>query len=678
MYGVKSKPDVQEKCNTSVKDKIRHAVCTDSGNIVISRVFYNSMVRKQNVQALLARGNKTKHLAAGSTLWKGVKMGTPQTHVTTVSTQGNCDSPLSDIGVDGNRGQGVKSIAQQSQNNSILTGVNTTIASGQQKVAPLSGNNRTSNRVESLSKEGGALFSSPDTGNSEVTSVDEGLTSGQQSFTPQRVHNTSTNVANTNLSSNKDYCPTTCQESDKHYSAISKVIEKREVDQDSNILSPNQMNDKNNSMGQGCDLALLYDVNGLNDKFTNIVGSVFHNKIDMKRGNEYGPNFSLWREQSRFDFGFIPLSDFTMPENTKQAKSIQCPIQIHNLVKRSGVYNFLGCRIPIKSQLNLDEWSHQLRGYWDVQLIDLLTYGFPLDFNRKSPLNWEDKNHKSAVEYPKDVEAYLLEEVHHGAIMGPYSVHPIAHSHFSPFMTREKSNAAHRRVIIDLSWPKAASVNLGVDKNSYLATDFILNLPTVDHITKELRNIGRGAHLFKVDVSRAFRHVKLDPSDYDLLGLKWNDLTYFDTCLPFGSRHGTQIFQHLSDAIRHMMRHLGFDVLNYVDDFVGIGTPSVARRSYDALIQLLQKLGLEVSAKKLVPPSTKAVCLGIEIDSENCTVAIPPDKLRHICDMVNEWRQLHFCSKRQLQSRLSKRPALVSKIFDHIQWHIIFRPQEGR
>ena len=292
MYGVESKSDVQEKCNTSVKDRIRHAVSTDSGNIVISRVFYNSMVRKKNVQALLARGNKTKHLTAGSTLWKGVNMGTPQRLVTTVSTQGNCDSPLSDTGVDANRGQGVKRTAQQGQNNSILVGVNTTIASGHQKVAPLSGDNRTSNKVECLSKEGGALFSSPDIGNSEVTSVDEGLSSGQQSFTPPRVDNTSINVANTNLSINKDYCPTPCEANDKQHLAISKVIQQSGAGQDSNILTPNQMNDKDNSMGQVCDLALLYDVNGLDDKFTNIVGSVFYNKIDMNRANEYGPNFS--------------------------------------------------------------------------------------------------------------------------------------------------------------------------------------------------------------------------------------------------------------------------------------------------------------------------------------------------------------------------------------------------
>ena len=52
---------------------------------------------------------------------------------------------------------------------------------------------------------------------------------------------------------------------------------------------------------------------------------------------------------------------------------------------------------------------------------------------------------------------------HH--IMGPYSTHHIPHGHFSPFMTREKSNAGHRRVIIDLSWSQDAPVNLSIDKN---------------------------------------------------------------------------------------------------------------------------------------------------------------------------------------------------------------------
>ena len=54
--------------------------------------------------------------------------------------------------------------------------------------------------------------------------------------------------------------------------------------------------------------------------------------------------------------------------------------------------------------------------------------------------------------------------------------------------------------------------------------------------------LGRGALLYKIDVSRVFRHVKVDPADYDLFGLEWQG-AYLDTCVPFGLRHGSQIFQ---------------------------------------------------------------------------------------------------------------------------------------
>ena len=80
--------------------------------------------------------------------------------------------------------------------------------------------------------------------------------------------------------------------------------------------------------------------------------------------------------------------------------------------------------------------------------------------------------------------------------------------------------------MIDLSWPRDSSVNLGVDKNLYLATNFVLTFPTVDDITDALNRLGTGAHLYIVDVSRAFRHVKSDPFDYDLLGLKWCDVAF--------------------------------------------------------------------------------------------------------------------------------------------------------
>ena len=100
------------------------------------------------------------------------------------------------------------------------------------------------------------------------------------------------------------------------------------------------------------------------------------------------------------------------------------------------------------------------------------------------------------------------------------------------------------------------------------------------------------------------------------------------------------------------MHQRGFCVIDYIDDYVGFGVPSVARASFASLFALMKDLGLNVSEKKLVPPSTQVVCLGILIDTEKGTVSIPPEKLHQVTDMVNEWLAKETCTKRQLQSLL--------------------------
>ena len=142
-------------------------------------------------------------------------------------------------------------------------------------------------------------------------------------------------------------------------------------------------------------------------------------------------------------------------------------------------------------------------------------------------------------------------------------------------MSREKPNSDRRRVIIDLSWPLGASVNSGIDKTSYLNSAFSLTFPTIDDITAELTRLESGALLYKVDVSRAFRHVKVDPGDYDLSGLQWQSF-YIDMCVPFGMRYGSQIFQRLSDGVRYVMQEKRFAIIDYINNYIGIDVPSVA------------------------------------------------------------------------------------------------------
>ena len=207
-----------------------------------------------------------------------------------------------------------------------------------------------------------------------------------------------------------------------------------------------------------------------------------------------------------------------------------------------------------------------------------------------------------------------------------------------------------------LSWiylkPKGYSVNDGVDKDGYLDSNFSLTFPTVDHLTNKLVKIGCGVHIFKVDISRAFRHLKVDPLDIDLLGLI-RKKHYIDTCVLFGTRHGSQFFQCTSHAVRYVMRKHSHDIINYIDDFLGFGTPSVARASFNVLRDVMRKLGLTISEKKLVEPTTRAVCLDVLIDTVEGTIAIPPEKLENVRHMINSWATKKHCSKKELQSLLS-------------------------
>ena len=428
------------------------------------------------------------------------------------------------------------------------------------------------------------------------------------------------------------------------------VMDNSVVSTNENLGKSNASN-KNHTMGE---VHPIYDINhaGVVDKFVN---SILHaNQFNLSESTPKVDTeiYNAWRCQSDFKFGFVSIDEQLLPD-TEHISNVShgSPFKIHEIVRSTNKPNFMQARFPVDSQLNVHAWEKHLQGYWDRQLIHLIRFGFPLDYNRSCELIHEQGNHKSATEFPNDVNAYIEEEKKYNALLGPFDRHPIPSGHCSPFMTRAKPNSDRRRIIIDLSWPIGASVNAGIDKTSYLGSTFSLNFPTVDDITRHLKSIGRGAFLYKVDVSRAFRHVKIDPGDYDLLGLEWQGV-YVDTCIPFGTRHGSQIFQRLSDAVRYMMRQKGYVMVDYIDDYVGMGVPSVAWASYNALTELMAELGLTISEKKLVPPSTQVTCLGVLIDTVKGTLAIPPEKLQDITQAVRHWLGKDVASKRQLQSIL--------------------------
>ena len=108
-------------------------------------------------------------------------------------------------------------------------------------------------------------------------------------------------------------------------------------------------------------------------------------------------------------------------------------------------------------------WEKLLEGYWDRQLLYLLKYGFPIDFNYNNPLTSATDNHYSARCFQQEVAEYFKEEIRFGAIKGLFEVPPIHNLHVSPFLTRPKSETNKRRVIVDLNYPTAFAVNSNID-----------------------------------------------------------------------------------------------------------------------------------------------------------------------------------------------------------------------
>ena len=129
-------------------------------------------------------------------------------------------------------------------------------------------------------------------------------------------------------------------------------------------------------------------------------------------------------------------------------QSIPDIICLHRIVSQSGKPNYLGCRIPVKSQLKISAWRKYLHTYWDQQIVDLLEFGFPVDFDWNVKLQSTENNHKSAIQFQDQVNNYIQEELSFEAICGPFENKPID-CHISPVMTRGKQDSESRT--IDLS-----------------------------------------------------------------------------------------------------------------------------------------------------------------------------------------------------------------------------------
>ena len=359
------------------------------------------------------------------------------------------------------------------------------------------------------------------------------------------------------------------------------------------------------------------------------------------------------------EFGFmrnianIQWSPYT-PTTFQYTLSKEGLASIYQAVKAYNVPNYKGARIPVASGLKIDMWRYILKDY-DLQIIaDYLQYGFPLNVDHENfTYNENITNHTSATRNSKGVNKYFNTEVEELAMVGPMEESPFIKTHYSPIMARDKPDGSIR-VIVDLSWPIGQGVNSYVPGDVFDEIFFTLKYPTIDLVVEKIRSMGPKALLFKVDLQRAFRNLRIDPLDYPLLGLKWQGNTYIDVALAFGFKNDAAACQLCTDVITHTLRRQKIWLMNYLDDYIGISNPGQAEGHFNSLLNLLDQVGLPVNINKVEAPSSVITCLGIQIDAKNGILSVPDKKLQEIKHLTSHWLQKTVANRRQLQSYIGK------------------------
>ena len=167
-------------------------------------------------------------------------------------------------------------------------------------------------------------------------------------------------------------------------------------------------------------------------------------------------------------------------------------------------------------------------------------------------------------------------------------------------------------------------------------------------------SLGPGCLLYKRDLKKAYRQFQVDPKDYYLLGYTWDNQFYFDTVLTMGLRSAAMACQLSTSAVSWISRQQGRSLFNYLDDFIGVSSPSKTTRDFQAVGDLLTSLGPQESSEKSCSPSHVMICLGVQLDTNNFTLSVSPERLFELETLLQRWLTRRTATKSALQFLVGK------------------------
>ena len=224
-----------------------------------------------------------------------------------------------------------------------------------------------------------------------------------------------------------------------------------------------------------------------------------------------------------------------------------------------------------------------------------------------------------------------------------------AEAHISPMGVIPKAHQPCRwRLIVDLSSPRATSVNNGIAPN--LCS---LSYVSIDVAARKICELGTGAMMAKLDIQSAYPHIPVHPDDHHLLEISRKGKVYLDRALPFGLRSAPKIFSAVADALMWIMSCRGITAgIHYLDDFIFFGRSQASEcdEKLAKALSIYNELGVPVATNKLEEPRTCLKFLGLQLDSQDGIISLLAVKLQKVKSTIAEWLTRRTCTKRQLLS----------------------------
>ena len=283
---------------------------------------------------------------------------------------------------------------------------------------------------------------------------------------------------------------------------------------------------------------------------------------------------------------------------------------------------------------------------WVSWLLDAIKNGVRIGYEGTRDATIAPNLH-SSLKHPQAIDREIQKECEAGRLLGPFPLPPIQHLKCSGVGAVPKKNGKWR-MIYHLSAPAGSSVNDHIPKDAYS-----LHYSSVDDATQILSHLGRGAFLAKVDLQSAFRQIPVHSDDWNLLGIRWRQQYYVDTCLPFGLRSAPYLFNQFAEALHWVLQnnyHLNW-LIHYLDDYLIMATSSPqCLQQLTTFLEVCKRLGIPIAMEKVDGPVTVIVFLGLELDTVQQQIRLPKDKLEDILRELHMWQLCKKATKRELLS----------------------------